>query len=180
MEDPFGVAYIWLRGASMDDAPDAFMRGDIIHTCVGFRVASAGDIDGDGRDEVMAGNYPASPTWRSVWVCKYTGTGVSEAHPPASSVPKRRRISCAPNPFGKSTVVKVIAGNHPRHPSQKDIIVAVHDVAGRVVTKLSLPAPSFQAIWDGCDEQHRGVPSGTYFVTAEGVRCSPSRVVLLK
>jgi len=180
MEDPFGIAYIWLGGASMDDVPDASMRGDSMYVCVGFRVASAGDVDGDGRDEVMVSHYPASSTWHAVWVCKYTGTGIDEAHVAQPSLPGRWRISCAPNPFRGSATIRItpeIPG--PLHPGA-EARVSIRDLSGRLVREIRLMPGSTEAVWDGRDEHATLVPSGTYFVRLEGLEFPTQKVVLLR
>jgi hypothetical protein len=73
-----GTAYIWLGGSDLDTIPDAWIRGVQYDDAIGWGVASAGDIDGDGRDEVMVCNYASDYTPERVGVCKYTGVGVEE------------------------------------------------------------------------------------------------------
>lgn len=71
-----GTGYVWLAGPTMDGIPDAYLRGTQQDEMIGWMVASAGDVNNDGRDEVMFNNYVAlNPT---VWICKYTGPSVAE------------------------------------------------------------------------------------------------------
>jgi hypothetical protein len=51
-----GTVYIWLCGSRFDTIPDAWIRGNITSQGIGWHVASAGDIDGDTRDEIMVSN----------------------------------------------------------------------------------------------------------------------------
>jgi hypothetical protein len=154
-ENPWGIAYIWLGGESMDDIPDASMRGDSMHASVGFRVASAGDVDGDGRDEVMVSHYPSSSTWHSVWVCKYTGTGVTESPDHWPSFPSRVRVACSPNPFRTETTILFDL------PEMSQVTLTIHDITGRLVETLvnETQQPGIHQVrWD-----RKANPRGVYF-----------------
>jgi hypothetical protein len=181
VEDSFrGAVYVWLTDGGMDTIPDAWMRGEGLFSQPGWRVASAGDVDGDGRDEIVFSNYALQEFWHTVWVCKYTGTGINEGNLRTLSRGENWGIICQPNPFSKSTVIKLIVDNNGRDSGQRDVTVAVHDVTGRIVRRLFLSAPAFRATWDGCDEQQDRVPSGTYFLKPEGMQSTPYRLVQLK
>jgi hypothetical protein len=154
-ENPWGIAYIWLGGASMDDTPDASMRGDSMHASVGFRVASAGDVDGDGRDEVMVSHYPSSSDWHSVWVCKYTGTGVTESPDHWPSFPSRVRTACSPNPFRTETSILFDL------PETSHVTLSIYDITGRLVETLvnETQQPGIHQVqWN-----RKTNPSGVYF-----------------
>jgi hypothetical protein len=159
-EDPWGIAYIWLGGASMDDTPDASMRGDSMHASVGFRVASAGDVDGDGRDEVMVSHYPSSSTWHSVWVCKYTGTGVDELTDSRPSLPSGVRTICSPNPFRTETTILFDL------PETSHVTLSIYDITGRLVETLvnETQQPGIHQVhWN-----RKSNPSGVYFYRLRG------------
>jgi hypothetical protein len=53
-----GTAYLWLGGEHLDSLPDAWIRGTQPYDEIGWQVASAGDVNGDGKDEIMVSNYP--------------------------------------------------------------------------------------------------------------------------
>jgi len=72
-----GRGYLWLGNNSIDSIYDAYLQGDIHYYGIGWKVASAGDVNGDGYDEVMFSNY-ASDSNQTVWVCRYTGEGIEE------------------------------------------------------------------------------------------------------
>jgi hypothetical protein len=73
-----GTAYLWLGGEVLDSLPDAWIRGVQYEDGIGWLVATAGDVNGDGKDEVMISNYAVSETPERVWVCKYSGQGIEE------------------------------------------------------------------------------------------------------
>jgi hypothetical protein len=172
-ENPWGIAYIWLGGASMDDIPDASMRGDSMHASVGFRVASAGDVNGDGRDEVMVSHYPSSSTWHSVWVCKYTGTGVDELTDSRPSLPSGVRTICSPNPFRTETTILFDL------PETNHITLAIYDITGRLVETLASgrrKAGWHKAVWNSEDNG-----AGVYFYRVNaGDVCVTQKLVLIR
>jgi len=92
----FGTAYLWLGGALLDTIPDAWIRGGELDEGIGWMVASAGDVDGDGKDEIMVSNYVSSLTPKRVWVCKYTGPGIEEERLVHDA--KRLTLEISPNP----------------------------------------------------------------------------------
>jgi len=51
-----GKAYVFFGGANMDDIPDMQMSGEEQFDNFGWMVNSAGDINGDGYDEVIIGS----------------------------------------------------------------------------------------------------------------------------
>lgn len=72
----YGKGVVWLGDAPLDSIEDA----NIIENMpieIGWVVASAGDVNGDGYDEVMFSNYAADSN-QTVWVCRYTGPGIEE------------------------------------------------------------------------------------------------------
>ena len=50
-----GRAYLYLGGAAMDNLADAVIDGEAADDLFGESVASAGDVDGDGHDDVLTG-----------------------------------------------------------------------------------------------------------------------------
>ena len=176
-----GSIYLWLGGTDMDTLPDAWMRGDSLFGELGWTVTSAGDMDGDGRDELAFSNYANGHTSiHTVWICRSTGMGIAERDVTDSPDAKGHGIRCQPNPFCGSTLVKLMVNAGARLPEEPSVTVVIHDAAGRIVKRLLLDAPSFQAVWDGRDKDATLVPSGTYFVRLEGLEFPPQKVVLLR
>ena len=52
-----GKAYIYFGGPSIDDIADIAMCGEAANDWLGYSVSSAGDVNGDGFDDVIIGAY---------------------------------------------------------------------------------------------------------------------------
>lgn len=52
-----GRAYIYFGGYILDNVPDVTLDGENIHQYFGVSVSGAGDVNGDGYDDVIAGAY---------------------------------------------------------------------------------------------------------------------------
>ncbi|MBK8552539.1 MAG: FG-GAP repeat protein [Ignavibacteria bacterium] len=55
-----GRAYIFLGGASMNNTADVTMTGEAANIKLGYSVSDAGDVNGDGYSDVIAGAYDYS------------------------------------------------------------------------------------------------------------------------
>jgi len=160
-----GAAYLWQTGAHFDTVPDAWMRGAAEEQAVGYQVSTAGDLDGDGRDEFMVSNYPAGDyVQKNVWVCKYTGSGVQEEE----AVKSRQGTALVAYPSPCRDRLSIAC---PTVPGQ-DAKVEVWDAAGRLVRKLELgsggPNHNPQNVsWDLRDNAGRRVNQGIYVIELE-------------
>ena len=86
-----------------------------------------------------------------------SGTGVPESPAALSLGP------AVPNPFRSETAVRLSL------PEPAEVIVEVHDLAGRLVATLAdgqLPAGANRLVWDGRDASDHEVASGIYFCRA--------------
>jgi hypothetical protein len=61
----YGAAYIYFGGSSMDNILDVNLTGHVANDNFGFSVSSAGDINGDGYDDVIVGANTRSDTGSS-------------------------------------------------------------------------------------------------------------------
>ncbi|HMR42022.1 MAG TPA: FG-GAP-like repeat-containing protein, partial [Ignavibacteria bacterium] len=52
-----GRSFIYLGGVQMDNSSDVVMRGDTAGNYLGISVSAAGDLNGDGYDDVICGAY---------------------------------------------------------------------------------------------------------------------------
>jgi hypothetical protein len=52
-----GAVYLYLGGAVVDDHADLVLHGEQANAYFGFSVAAAGDVDGDGCDDLLVGAY---------------------------------------------------------------------------------------------------------------------------
>ena len=176
-----GTAYLWLAGADMDTLPDAWFKGDSDFDRIGYCVSTAGDVDGDGIDELMFSNYATDMPWNTVWICKYTGTGVQERYAPRIPGPGRGKITCSPNPFKDRTTIHVSWNQLPAGSEDASTHVTIHDTAGRVVRSFKGKRTTNRFVWDGRDEGGNALPSGVYFVSfaADGT-APPAKVNLIR
>ena len=145
-----GTGYVWRGGMSMDTIPDAYLRGGFTGQDIGWKVASAGDIDGDGRDEVLFSNYAGvAPT---VWACTYTGPAVQEQ----VSQTITPVIQIKPNPFSRAFFIRYNDfGNHDH------IDVHMYDITGREVMAYVVR----DIVRMGISVDARHLPCGVYFVS---------------
>ncbi len=85
-----------------------------------------------------------------------------------TAVPDAGRLAlgpCVPNPFNPRAVIAYTL------PSAGSVTVSVHDARGRrlaVLVQGSRPAGRHEAVWNGRDRSGRDLPSGVYWVRAQG------------
>jgi hypothetical protein len=129
-QDPpcMGSSFVWLKPKPPDSLPDAWLRATDSMSFVGFRQICAGDVDGDGRDEIVVTSYNAYERKR-VWICRYTGTGIA-VQPDVS--PDDHLLRASPNPCRSRVMLTYCReGNGPTS-------IRVRDVSGRTVKTLPL------------------------------------------
>lgn len=166
-----GRAYLWLGGHLLDTTPDAWITGDWEDN-IGWRTATAGDVDGDGRDEIIMSNYVSFISPKRVWCCKYTGTGIEESRSPL--IVDRLPIEISPNPA--RFVVRV------RYPSSVKNI-KIYDITGKIVKMFDvkkIPKPERCEIkWNLRDDKGKKISAGIYFLemTAEPEEVSSEQIV---
>ena len=84
----------------------------------------------------------------------------------------------APNPFNPYTSLRFSL------PEPAEVLLRVHDVAGRAVATLArgaYDAGEFQAVWNGRSDGGRGVPPGIYFAhLTAGEKKAVRKMLLVK
>jgi len=130
-----GMGYLWLTRDEMRTQQDGDILGRFpansnTGEVMGANMASAGDVDGDGKDEVMFSNYFSniSDTCVFIWLCKFTGpSGVEQILDDRLQMTGIRLGQNYPNPFKQSTVISYQAtGGGP-------VKLAVYNIAGQLV-----------------------------------------------
>ena len=95
-----------------------------------------------------------------------------------STSPPLRNVTAYPNPFNPSVRIRYTGG------TGAPLVLAIHDAAGRTVRcyqRVSSPAGTGDAIWDGRDDQGRPVAGGCYLVQlTSNDQVARSSVVLVK
>ena len=178
-----GSTYLWLSSVPFDTVPDGVATGSFSPEQPAWRVASAGDVDDDGYDEIMFSNYASLDSMKTVWVCKYTGTGIQEEVRARSRVRGPMLIQIFPNPFTGSTLIQF-------QISSADIAnnsLHIYDISGRHVRTLwssdkgeTRPSGSMLSLrWDGKDGNGESVPSGVYFCTLRAGELKQTRKMVL-
>jgi hypothetical protein len=181
---PYGGIRVYLGGPKWDVYSDGslgyydlpFWSSSMYN--VGYRVASAGDFNGDGIGDLMfscqndADGHPGD-----VFVVKGGAdikTGIAET---LDHTPHDFTISQNfPNPFNPSTQIRFSL------PTKSATRLAIYNVFGQVVKELvneQLTAGTYTVNWDGCSEAGIKVASGVYLYRLEAGNYSESKKMVL-
>ena len=147
--DRFGKGLLWLGDFPLDSIEDAYLQGNINYSEIGWEVACAGDVNGDGYDEVMFSNY-ASDSNQTVWVCRYSGNAIAEQNE-GYRLPY---ITIFPNPFSRLINITVGKGY-----GAKSIETKLYDAIGREVMHNRFGEPV-----ENCSINTECLPAGVYFI----------------
>jgi flagellar hook assembly protein FlgD len=87
-----------------------------------------------------------------------------------------RFLPNVPNPFNPATILQLDV------PAAAGVVVEIYDARGRRVRRLHagvLAAQRHAFVWDGCDDQGRGLPAGVYWSRAATADLVTSRKLTL-
>ena len=119
--------------------------------------AAIGDVDGDGRSDVLVSNSLSG----TLQLMRNTGCGLVgvDAEPPASGVTMLRTY---PNPSAGNVTVRFVL------PESRRVDAGVFDVAGRKVASLAegvaFGAGPHVLLWNHHSSDGRTMPGGLYLV----------------
>jgi hypothetical protein len=65
--DTGGRACIFYGGPVMDNTADVMITGTIKNQALGISVSGAGDLNGDGYDDIIVGGHGTSPGWANIY-----------------------------------------------------------------------------------------------------------------
>jgi hypothetical protein len=164
-----GAALVFLGSpAGLSPEPDWTGQGNIFEAHFGQAVAGAGDVNGDGADDVLIGapfsHCPVFPPCGPIpnFAALHAGIrGPGAVGGGAAPLPPALALAVEPNPFsppgrGRFT----LAGAAP-------VLLTVFDVQGRAVKNLvrAQREPGVHAFWwDGTDAAGSPLASGVYFL----------------
>jgi len=182
----WGAVDIYLGGSAMDIFYDLTITDDDLYPPrsirnIGYQVASAGDFNGDGYDDILitCRNLP-SPAGQPHVVYLVAGSPSIVTDVTDDIAPN---LPCAfslaqnhPNPFNLSTAISLDL------PERQHVTLKVFNIVGRhVITLLDrrLPAGRHQVEWNGADDSGQWVGSGIYIYVLRGARGVKARKMLL-
>jgi len=181
-----GMGYLWLARDDMRTQQDADILGRFpansnTGEVMGSNMTSAGDVDGDGKDEIMFSNYISdiSDTSVFIWICKYTGPdGVAGKPADSGQRPAFRLGQNYPNPFKTKTTISY------QLQVNGSVNLSVYNITGQLVRILDNGyrlSGVYNVKWNGVDIDGRTVSKGVYiYKLTLGNICIAQKMILLK
>jgi hypothetical protein len=161
-----GEGRLWTGKTNQDTIVNAWITGRWERDQLGVGIANAGDVNGNGRDEIMFASN--ADTNRQVVICKYTGpNGVAGEPVNNEQLAINKLLQNVPNPFSQRTTIKY----QTNRPGM--INLSIYNVTGQLVKTLinetspSYPSPRGEGregsvTWDGRDNNNNTVTNGVY------------------
>ncbi len=187
----WGAVEIYLGSSNFNAVKDKWITADDLPPDFiedfGRSVACAGDINGDGVDDIIASsdNFPFESNHRGE-VFIFAGdssisTGVSDDEFDDVNRPDGFFLAQNyPNPFNPNTVIRYSLNVS----SSVSITLKIYNVLGQEVETLVdewQPTGDYRAIWNGKDDYGREVATGIYFYQLKaGNQGKTKRLLLLK
>ncbi|MHB8158434.1 MAG: T9SS type A sorting domain-containing protein, partial [Desulfocucumaceae bacterium] len=155
-----GTTYGWLGTSIMDSIPESWLAGETTFSNIGSLVDCAGDVNNDGKNEIIISNYAAPFGAKMVWVCKYSGPdGVAGRPGNNEQLTISNMFQNTPNPFSQQTAIKYQINSPGR------VNLSIYNISGQLVRVLAnevKKAGSYEILWDSRDEHMKKVANGVY------------------
>jgi len=138
---------------------------DLAGSRFGYRLALAGDVDGDGHGEILISSYGDSTRKGKVFVYTSKLTSVDDNQ----RTPNPWRFSLGqnyPNPFNSTTTIPfAVDSKRKTVHGASDVKLTVYNILGQKVKVLvdEKKSPGYYEIaWDGRGDSGEEVASGVY------------------
>jgi hypothetical protein len=164
-----GWVQLFLGGPNMDGKPDLILIGRHGGADFGASVASAGDVNGDGFDDIIVGApaYWYHQDYRGRAII-YAGNGnltsVKEIQPAPIQRPEYNALyQNYPNPFNHHTVIRYSVSSMKQPTLAK---LGIYDILGeevRILVSKHQQTGTYEVVWNGTDETGKEVTSGIYY-----------------
>jgi hypothetical protein len=178
-----GRVYVFYGGSDIDSLFDIILTGDQRpHTYFGAAMGKAGDINGDGFEEVVIASYGGTTATGKVFI--YTGNTTSVSEEQEEHVSRRFRLDQNyPNPFNAMTVIRYTV-SPPKCGCQAHTTLRIHNIRGQLVRTLvdeERQPGTYRIAWDGKNDAGQQVASGLYvYRLCVGTAIQARRMLLLK
>jgi hypothetical protein len=138
-------AGFWLGGEQVPTEPTYYVPYSSYYLLNQFGM-SLGDVNGDGRNDVMFGNDESNA---SATIYSLIPEGIEEDVQSASDI-----IGCYPNPFTTNTSFKLSAAIRGT--------LNIYNINGQLIRSIEA-TPDSEPCWDGLDSRGMRVSAGVYF-----------------
>jgi len=185
-----GISYIYCQPGmdtlidaifSLEGFHDAWPEGGVVEVAIDY--SWAGDINGDGIDDVLISAFESYSNWQDEGLIyiqsgKYGfPLGVADENP--VSIPDQIELSQNyPNPFNSGTVIKFTL------PRSGFTTLSIYNLLGDKVVGLvnqNLQVGEHKIAWEGNDDNGNPVATGVYFYRiTSGDYSQTKKMILLK
>ncbi|MGB2697711.1 MAG: T9SS type A sorting domain-containing protein [Candidatus Zixiibacteriota bacterium] len=163
-----GKAYIFYGGSQIDSLFDITLVGDDLPgSSFGYEVASAGDINGDGYNEVLVSSHGDSSQRGKVFIYTSKPTSVDEDNKKKTRLKEFFLYQNYPNPFNSTTTISFTVNSKQKTDNSKTHVkLNIYNVLGQKIKTLIDELKSeghYKVVWDSRNDSGEEVASGIYF-----------------